>query len=171
MINFIKKIVMFFIALVIIKHLIRLSVFFLEQYRRIYYHARYRYYFPKGGDSFLHGHTEVKYPENIVIGNNVVIGPGCTLGGKSKIELGDYVRISKDVVIETAGLNFYGNLPYEHISKPILIEKGVWIGTRAIILGGVIIGENSIIGAGSIISKDIPSNSIVVGNGRILTRK
>ena len=165
----IKKIINLIVAMKLFRLAIKGFLQLKKQLVRVYYYGRYRYYFPNGGDSFLHGNTEIKYPENIKIGNNVIIGPGCTLGAKSEITLGDFVRISKDVVIETAGLDLQGELPYKHISNPIVIEKGVWLGTRSIILGGVTIGANAIIGAGSIITKDIPANAIVVGNGRVVS--
>jgi len=164
----IKRIIDLMISMRVLRLAVKGFIQLKKQVVRVYYYGRYRYYFPNGGDSFLHGNTEIKYPENIKIGDKVIIGPGCTLGAKSEITLGDFVRISKDVVIETAGLDLQGDLPYKHISKPIVIEKGVWLGTRSIILGGVTIGTNSVIGAGSIITKNIPENSIVVGNGRII---
>jgi len=66
-------------------------------------------------------------------------------------------------VIESAGLDLNKPTPYPHISKPIVIEDGVWIASNAIILGGVTIGANSIIGAGAVVSKSVPANSIMVG--------
>jgi len=54
-------------------------------------------------------------------------------------------------------------LPYKHQGKPIVIEKGAWVGANAIILAGVTIGEYSVIGAGAVVSKDVKPHSIVVG--------
>ncbi|BCZ98077.1 hypothetical protein LEG80045_23330 [Legionella pneumophila] len=50
------------------------------------------------------------------------------------------------------------------IGKPIVIEKNVWIATGAIIVGGVTVGENSVVAAGSVVTKDVPSNKLVAGN-------
>ncbi|WP_308991778.1 acyltransferase [Mariniflexile litorale] len=116
-----------------------------------------------GKDTTGHWSVEIKYGENISVGNNTTIGPYSTLGAMSQIKIGNYVRISKGVIIETAGLNLNGAPPYKHIAKPIIIEDGVWIATNAIILGGVTIGKNSIIGAGTVITKNIEPNSIIVG--------
>ncbi len=119
-----------------------------------------------------HWSVIVKYGENISVGENTTIGPYTTLGGMNKIVIGNYVRISKGVVIETAGLNLNAPPPYKHKAKPINIKDGAWIATNAIILGGVTIGENAIIGAGCVISKDVPDNSIIVGQPiRELTKK
>ena len=110
-----------------------------------------------------HWSVSVKYAENITLGTGVVIGPKSSLGAKGGIVLEDHVRISEGVLIETAGLDFRGTPPYSHIARPIHIEPGVWIGARAMILAGVRIGQGSIIGAGAIVSRDVPARSVVVG--------
>jgi acetyltransferase-like isoleucine patch superfamily enzyme len=107
---------------------------------------------------------DVKYPENIEIGQRVIIGPNCTLGAMSKLIIGDDVRISKSVCLETAGLNFRNGLPYQHCSKPITIGSGVWIGTGAIILGGAHIEDNCVVGAGSIVSTRVKANAVIVSS-------
>lgn len=120
----------------------------------------------KGANSYCHFSVEIKYGDRISIGENSVIGPYCVLGGFGNIFIGKNVVLSRGVVIETAGLDFKYNVPpYKHLKNRINIEDNVWIGLNSIILGGVCIGENSIIGAGSIITKDVPKNTVVVGNG------
>lgn len=106
--------------------------------------------------------VEIKYPQNLSIGKNVGIGPSSTIGAHSLITIGDNVRISKGVTIETAGLDLSCPLPYPHVSKPIVISEGAWLGTRCIILGGVTIGKYAVIGAGAIVTKDIGDYEIVV---------
>ena len=124
------------------------------------------------GPNACHWSTEIKYPHNIQLGVHVAIGPGCTLGAMSPIVIGDYVRISKGAVIETAGLDLSTGRPYQHRAKPIAIQDGAWIGSNAIILGGVTIGENAIIGAGAVVTRDVPANAIVVGAAtRTLSRR
>jgi putative colanic acid biosynthesis acetyltransferase WcaF len=110
-----------------------------------------------------HWSAELKHPENLVLGRQVVIGVNATLGAHSTITLGDHVRISKDVVIETAGLDFSGTPPYPHVSAPIVIGEGAWIGTRAIVLGGLTIGPRAIVAAGSVVTKDVPAGAVVAG--------
>ena len=110
--------------------------------------------------------------EKILIGNNSKIGPKTTLGAFGGITIGSNVVISKNAFIESAGLNFRNQeIPYKHKASPIIIEDNVWIGANAIILGGVTIGKNSIIGAGSIVYKDVPEESIVVPSpSRIISK-
>lgn len=56
-------------------------------------------------------------------------------------------------------------------AKPVHIEKNAWIGAKAMILSGVTVGENAIVGAGSIVTKDVPANMVVVGSpARVLRR-
>ena len=118
----------------------------------------------KGLGCVCHWSAELKYPENLVLGERVVIGVNVTLGAHSTIRLDDHVRISKDVVIETAGLDFStATPPYKHISAPITVGEGAWIGTRSIILGGVTIGRHAVVAAGSVVTKDVPEGAIVAG--------
>src|SRR5262249_35896885 len=110
-----------------------------------------------------HWSVTVKYPENITFGKSVIIGPKTTLGAMARITFGDYVHLSEGALIETAGLDFSVPPPYPQIAKPIVIERNVWIGARAIILAGVTVGEESIIGAGAVITQSIPPHTVVVG--------
>jgi len=103
----------------------------------------------------------VKYPENVVIGANVNISPGVTIGAFREVIIEDGVTLSQDVIIETAGL---AKGSRSHVGRPIKIGKNVWIGSRSIVLSGVNIGENSVIGAGSIIRNNVAKNSVCKGN-------
>lgn len=103
---------------------------------------------------------------DIVIGNHTRIGLGNTIIGP--VTIGDKVNLAQNVVISGLNHNF------EDINKPIgeqgvstkliIIEDDVWIGANTIILAGVKIGEHVVIGAGSVVIKDIPSYSVVLGN-------
>jgi acetyltransferase-like isoleucine patch superfamily enzyme len=119
--------------------------------------------FPGSQDCYCHWTVEVKYPGRITLGRGVIIGQRCTVGAAAPVVLGDHVHLSKGVYVETAGLDFSAPLPYPHVSKPIIIGEGVWIGAEAMILGGVTIGAGCIIGAGAVISKDVPPRTIVTG--------
>ncbi|WFU75671.1 acyltransferase [Bradyrhizobium sp. CB2312] len=77
--------------------------------------------------------------------------------------MGDYVRLSEGACVETGGLDIGGPLPYSHVSKPIVLGKGVWLGYRSTVLAGVTIGEGSVVGAGAVVTKDVPPNSIAIG--------
>lgn len=110
-----------------------------------------------------HWNAEIKYPERIELGDRVVIGLNVTLGAAGGIRLGNNVRLSRDAILETAGLDFGGEPPYPHIHAPIHLEDGVWVGARAIILGGVTIGRNAVVAAGSVVTRDVPPGATVAG--------
>ena len=116
-----------------------------------------------GDRSGIHHSTQLKYPENIRVGDRVWVGPRCTLGARSPIILEDFARISSGVVLETASLDLDADLPYPHVSKPIRIGRGAWIAANAVVLGGVTVGEYAVVGAGAVVTKDVPPRTIVVG--------
>ncbi|KAL6612385.1 bacterial transferase hexapeptide repeat protein [Neocallimastix sp. 'constans'] len=101
--------------------------------------------------------------KNIHVGKKVFINSGCKFQDQGGIYIGDNVLIGHNVVLATLNHvedpRYRGNL----IPKPIHIEKGVWIGSNATVLQGVTIGENSIVAASAVVTKDVPPNSIVGG--------
>lgn len=116
----------------------------------------------------------------IKMGDFTKIGPGSSLVCVDKITIGDYTAIANNVQIvdnnnhpinpydrlfmrTTAEDSIYRDWKYsEH--KPIVIGKNVWVGANARINKGVNIGDNSIIAANTVVTKDVPENSIVAGN-------
>mgnify|MGYP003574870252 CR=1 FL=1 len=117
-------------------------------------------------------HLGHKFNPKITIGNNVSINFDCHIGATNEIEIGDGVLIASKVFITD---HYHGEISSESIIIPpserklfskgrVKIEKNVWIGESVAILPGVTIGENSIIGANSVITKNIPKNSVVGGN-------
>ena len=138
---------------------------------RVMSQARMRALAPHAGETICHWTTEIKYPENITFGEGVLIGTHCTIGAAAPISFGDHVRLSKGVTVETAGLDFSGAPPYPHVARPIRLEDGVWIGTGAVILGGVTVGAYSVIGAGAVVSRDVPPYSIFTGSPSIRVRE
>lgn len=101
---------------------------------------------------------------NIRIGHKVFINQCCTIYDMGGVDIGDLVMIGPNVNIITAGHPLAPAKRRAYLeAKPIVIEKNVWIATAATILGGVTIGENSVIGAGAVVTKDVPPNSFVAG--------
>ena len=111
------------------------------------------------------------FGKNIKIGKNVWIQQGCTFFDRGGIEIDDDTFIAPKVNLIT--LNHVAN-PYERsttVSKPIKIGKRVWIGIAATVLAGVTIGDNAIVGAGSVVTHDVESNTVVAGNpARVIKR-
>ena len=99
------------------------------------------------------------------IGRNVFINQNCTFYDLGGLDIADDVMIGPNVSIITSGH------PVEPsrrrgftTAKPIVIERNVWIAAGATIIGGVTVGENSVVAAGSVVTKDVPPNTLVGGN-------
>lgn len=104
--------------------------------------------------------------DGISIGNNSGLGINCKVRGP--LEIGDNVMMGPDVVIMTNSHNFERidipmNIQGSAVPKRVVIGNDVWIGTRVIILPGVEIGDGAIIGAGAVVTKNIPSMAVVGG--------
>ena len=102
--------------------------------------------------------------------HNVKIGKKCSINDQvffnagADIVIGDGVSISARSFITSVGQNMDKYPEFEHEYKKVVIGDGTWIGAHSIILPGVNIGKNVIIGAGSVVYKDIDDNLIVLGN-------
>lgn len=115
----------------------------------------------------------VDYGVNTSIGDNSLINMNCTLLDTAGISIGSNTLIGPDVKIYTATHPqrseerfFVGDDGQTHIRtlvQPVTIGNGVWIGGGAIILPGVSIGDNALIGAGSVVTQDIPANVVACG--------
>ena len=101
----------------------------------------------------------------IIIGKYSLITPGVRIMAAEKIEIGDACMIAHGAYISDADWHgIYDRAEPVGKTKPINIKENVWIGDSAIICKGVTIGKNSIIGAGSVVTKDVPENCIYAGN-------
>ena len=100
------------------------------------------------------------------LGKNVYANFNLTLVDDTDIYIGDYTMLGPNVVLATAGHPVCPELrarAYQY-NLPVRIGKNCWLGAGVVVLPGVSIGDNSIIGAGSIVTKDIPANVVAVGN-------
>lgn len=106
------------------------------------------------------------YGENIYLGNNVFLNLNCMFIDNNRVEIGDHAMLGPGVQIYTAAHPLDAesrNQRYE-IAKPVTIGDNVWIGGSAILLPGVKIGDKSVVGAGAVVTKDVPANVVVAGN-------
>lgn len=123
------------------------------------------------------------YGNNIYFGNNCEVNMNCTFLDDNRIVIGDNALIAPNVQIYTAfhptSVAKRFGPPREDGSftfcktqtAPVIIGDNVWIGGGAILLPGVTIGSNTVIGAGSVVTKDIPSNVVALGNPCRVIRK
>lgn len=107
----------------------------------------------------IHIHSSL---QNLQIGNNCTLNDGVRLGLRGGIKIGNNVRISPDAILISSGLNISQN-PRTHFEKSIVLGNNVWIASAAIVSAGVTIGDNSVVGAGSVVTKNIPPNSFWAG--------
>ena len=117
-----------------------------------------------------------EYGRHILIGDRVIINMNCTFVDNNIIEIGDNVLIASNVQIYTAThsvrfaertLPDTGRDDDEFCvtyAKPVKICDGAWLGGGVIVLPGVTIGRNSVIGAGSVVTRSVPDNCVAVGN-------
>ncbi|MBU1674122.1 acyltransferase [Patescibacteria group bacterium] len=110
------------------------------------------------------GNVVLKNPENIEFGNSVALNDGVYINAYASVKIGNNVAISAGAMLITTGLDistFTDKML--HYGKPIILENNIQVGAGAIILPGVKIGSNVIIGAGSVVTKDVVNNAVVAG--------
>lgn len=106
------------------------------------------------------------YGYNIEVGENFFMNMNCVILDGAKVTFGDNVFIAPGCGFYTAGHPLevrQRNAGLEY-ARPIRVGNNVWIGAQVCVLPGVTIGDNTVIGAGSVVTKDIPSNVLAVGN-------
>ena len=104
--------------------------------------------------------------KNVHLGKNVYFNFNVTMVDDTHIYVGDYTMLGPNVVVATAGHPILPELREKALqfNLPVKIGRNCWLGAGVIVLPGVTIGDNTVIGAGSIVTKDIPANVVAVGN-------
>lgn len=117
----------------------------------------------------INNYTVLKPAEGwIKIGTKTVIGEHCVFYGNNGIEIGERCIIAPQASIMAGGHHLVngGKLFFDNPKKDkgIKLGRNVWIGANATILSGVTIGDNSVVAAGSVVTKDVPANTLVMGS-------
>ena len=113
----------------------------------------------------------IKYSPQIIIGDNVVFNSDCHIGCINRVIIGNNVMMASRIYISD---HFHGNISNEDTNYPpakrklytkgeVIINDNVWVGEGVCIMPGVHIGTNAIIGANSVVTKDVPDNAVVAG--------
>ncbi len=112
----------------------------------------------------VYGSLDAYPPENIHVGSHVSINNHVMLNARDTIRIGNYVRISPGVIINTGGLKYEASRESRgHTKAPVTIEDGVWLCSGAIISPGVTIGEDAVVAAGAVVTKDVAPRTVVMG--------
>lgn len=140
--------------------------------RRLFYKIHLK---KMGKNVTVSSNVHIEAPFNILIGNNCSFNKGCWISGGGGLIIQDDVIIGPKVIIHSANHNYDNpnSLIREqgHTFKQVMICNNVWVGAGAIILPGVTINPNSIVGAGAVVTKDVPSNCIVGGSPARIIKK
>ena len=106
------------------------------------------------------------FGKHIHIGNNFFCNYNCTILDIAEVTIGDDCLFGPNVSIYTAAhpVDFAGRKANIGTGAPVRIGNGVWIGGNSVILGGVTIGDRAVIGAGSVVTHDIPPDTVWAGN-------
>ena len=104
--------------------------------------------------------------KHVHFGKNVYANFGLTLVDDTHIYVGERTKFGPNVVIATAGHPILPELRLQGLqyNMPVHIGKNCWLGSGVLVMPGVTIGDNTVIGAGSVVTKDIPANVVAVGN-------
>ena len=120
-----------------------------------------------GKGTYIDRNVFIKFPWRVSIGRYTVLNRGVEIysgiKSNSKVMIGSYCRIAPNVEIHAAGHDAY-SVDFEHTGDDVLIGDRVWIGASALILQGVRLHSQSVVGAGSIVTKDVSGDTIVAGN-------
>lgn len=117
------------------------------------------------GSFYIEPPFRCDYGYNICIGNNFYANYNLIVLDCARVIIGDNVLVGPNVCITTAGhpIHYLSRRKYEYADE-VKIGNNVWIGANVVLNPGVKIGDNCVIGSGSVVTKDIPSDTVAVGN-------
>lgn len=119
------------------------------------------------GELWVAPHTIIQNPDRVEIGDQVYINRNVMITARAPVTIGNNVLIGPQVIINSGNHRFADRnqfiLEQGHDAEPVVIEDDVWIGANCSILSGVTIGTGAVIAAGSVVTRDIPSCSVVGG--------
>lgn len=104
----------------------------------------------------------IVHGDKVRIGRNAIVMPNSLMMASGTITIEDNVQVAAYVKLISNNHD-----PYDRMiltCMPVVLKRNCWIGAGAVILPGVTVGENSIVGAGSVVTKDVPDNTVVAGN-------
>ena len=120
-----------------------------------------------GNDCILDRHITVEVTGRLEVGEGTIFGHHCTLAARSLVRFGPYCLVAEMVSIRDHDHTFASlEVPIRNQGasvSDVIIGRNVWLGSKVTVLRGVTIGDNAIVGAGAVVTRDIPANAIAVG--------
>lgn len=105
------------------------------------------------------------------IGNGVFINYGCSISAHLRVSIGDGCRLGQYSLLLDCDYHEGGGADGHGAPAPIVLEDRVWLGARVIVLKGVTIGSGAVIGAGSVVTRDVPGGALAAGSpARVIRR-
>lgn len=98
------------------------------------------------------------------IGNNIFINCGTSIVASAHVRIGNGCLIGRDVMVMDCDFHRVADKTWDTTGSPIVLEDRVWLGNRVIVLKGVTIGHDAVVGAGAVVTRDVPPRTIVAGN-------
>lgn len=119
-----------------------------------------------GQESIIEPPFYCVYGQNIYFGDHVYLNVMCTILDCNEVRIGSHVMIGPNVQIYTPAHLLQAEPRNQglEVAKAIVIDDNVWIGGSAILLPGVRVGLNAVVGAGAVVTRDVPANTVVAGN-------
>lgn len=150
--------------------LLEVKIFIADYFRKKNQRKLYKNFKAVGKNVYISVGYDIDGYEKLELGNDIWIGRNCKISASGGLIIKDGTIISHNVEIWTRNHRYEAedlrSIPYdaEFINKPVIISENVWIGSRVIIVPGIKIGEGAVIGAGSVVTKDVPECAVVGGN-------
>ena len=115
------------------------------------------------GRPFVHQRARIQFPWNLSLGHLACLGDGANLYTLGKVTVEAQAIVAQEAYL-SAGTHDFGHLSVPLQTAPILIQEYAFIGARAFVMPGVTVGARTVVGAGSVVTKDMPADSICAGN-------
>lgn len=123
-----------------------------------------------GSEVEIKPRVSIKYPWWLTIGNEVWIGENVWIDSLVPVTIGNNICISQGATLITGSHN-YKKTSFDLVTKPIILEDGVWIGAFAIVTAGITAGSHSVLTAGSVATKNLEPYSVYQGNPAVKIRE
>lgn len=119
-----------------------------------------------GRESVIEPPFYCSYGRNIYLGDHVYLNVLCTILDCNEVRLGNHVMVGPAVQIYTAAHDLLAEARNQgwETARPVVVGDNVWLGGGTILLPGVTIGRNAVVGAGAVVTRDVPANTVVAGN-------